>query len=166
MNQRKRTGKGKAQANIVLPQANLDHDSEGEAFDLDVSDTSSVGPDSNKPTKAPTTKAPTTARGGRAATTAAPVQVAIAAPQLESKLHMRLLVLVSSLYLHIPSSAAIPGQAMNVPGVELLLPTTGSAASAGTGRSREALDTSYFYIKGEIEEKGVRSMRKICRICM
>jgi hypothetical protein len=71
MAQCKHTNKGKGKA----AQANIN--SEGEAFDLDVS---SVG--SNKPT----TTAQTTTHGasGRAATTAAPV--ALATQQLESKL--------------------------------------------------------------------------------
>lgn len=51
------------------------------------------------------------------------------------------------------------------PVVELLspfIPTTGR----GTGRSaREAHDTNYFYLKGDIKEKGVTMTRKICRVC-
>ena len=74
MTQHKRTNKGKGKA------AQVNIDSEGEVFDLDVSDTSSVG--SNKLT----TTAQTTTHGasGSAATTAAPV--ALATQQLESKL--------------------------------------------------------------------------------
>jgi len=75
MAKRKGTVKGKAPANA----GSL---SDGEAFDLNVSDTS-VG--SNEPTKAPL-KAPTTARGGRAAITAAPVAVGVTQQLEQSKL--------------------------------------------------------------------------------
>lgn len=87
MTQRK--GKAKAKANIILSQ-DTQAGSEGEVFDLNVSDTSSVA--SDNPPKAPTSKAPTTAHGGRAATTAAPV-----AQQLPVKGKLRIVLsLVSS----------------------------------------------------------------------
>lgn len=62
------------------------------------------------------------------------------------------------------ATQAATADSVVVPGVEVLspfIPTTGT----GTGRSREALDTGYFYIKDEIREKGVTMTRKICRLC-
>ena len=57
-----------------------------------------------------------------------------------------------------PTPPTVP---VNADATRLLAPPT-----TGSNRSPQAQDTAYFYLKRDIDIKGVMTSRKVCRLCL
>jgi hypothetical protein len=111
-------------------------DLEGEVFNLDAtSDRSSVDDASEPVAKAAPTQAKRTGRSGHAVPTAPSSTAPRPAPPNASE-----------------QAAAL---------LQPFIPTTAS----GSGRSNRANDTKYFFLHGEVVEKGIKVTKQICRAC-